>query len=54
VRLARSGKAIANDGTEVAVAFETLCAHSDMPGSVERIRAVRAGLVAAGFEIGRT
>jgi 5-oxoprolinase (ATP-hydrolysing) subunit A len=49
--LAREGRVIACDGTAVAVEFETLCAHSDMPRSVERIGYVRVRLVEAGFSI---
>lgn len=52
LRLARDDQVIACDGTTVAVEFETLCAHSDMPGSVERIRLVRARLAGAGFVVG--
>jgi UPF0271 protein len=52
IRLAESGTVVAADGSEITVAFETLCAHSDMPGSVERIGRVRERLIRAGFTIG--
>ena len=42
--LAREGVAIARDGTHVAIAFDTLCIHADMEGSLARLRAVRAAL----------
>lgn len=53
VRLAESGTVIASDGSEVRVEFGTVCAHSDMPGSVERIRRVRQSLESAGFVLRR-
>lgn len=53
LRLAASGHVIAADGAVVRLTFETLCAHSDMPGSVERIQRVCARLAAAGFEVRR-
>jgi UPF0271 protein len=51
LRLAERGAVIAVDGSEVRIEFETLCAHSDMPGSVDRIRTVRERLEAAGFPL---
>jgi UPF0271 protein len=30
----------ARDGTRVAIAFDTICIHADMPGAVERLRAI--------------
>jgi UPF0271 protein len=53
IRLAESGTVVAANGSEITVAFETLCAHSDMPGSIERIGRVRERLIRAGFTIGR-
>jgi 5-oxoprolinase (ATP-hydrolysing) subunit A len=40
--LAREGVVIARDGTRVAIAFDTLCIHADMPNAVERLRAISA------------
>ncbi|HEU4888968.1 MAG TPA: 5-oxoprolinase subunit PxpA [Thermoanaerobaculia bacterium] len=34
----------ARDGTRVAIAFDTICIHADMPGAVERARAIRTRL----------
>lgn len=53
VRLATTGAVIASDGTEVSIAFQTLCAHSDMPGSVARVQSVLRALVDAGFAVRR-
>lgn len=40
--LAREGHVIARDGSRLPILFDTLCVHSDMPGAVERLRAIRA------------
>jgi UPF0271 protein len=39
--LARESVVVALDGTRVPLAFDTLCIHADMPGAVERARAIR-------------
>jgi 5-oxoprolinase (ATP-hydrolysing) subunit A len=44
VLLAREGVVIARDGTRVEVVFDTLCIHADMPGAVERLRAIAAAM----------
>ncbi|HYI08301.1 MAG TPA: 5-oxoprolinase subunit PxpA [Thermoanaerobaculia bacterium] len=36
---------IARDGTRVLIAYDTICIHADMPGAVERLRAVRQRLL---------
>jgi len=40
--LATEGVVIARDGSRIALAFDTLCVHSDMPQAVERLRAIRS------------
>lgn len=42
--LAREGTVIARDGTRIAVPFDTLCIHADMPHAAERLRAIRAAI----------
>jgi UPF0271 protein len=42
--LAREGAVIARDGTRLAIPFDTLCIHADMPGAVERLRAIRTAM----------
>ncbi|MGZ4810985.1 MAG: 5-oxoprolinase subunit PxpA [Thermoanaerobaculia bacterium] len=42
--LARDGLVIAADGSQIAIAFDTICIHSDMEGAVERLRAIRERL----------
>ncbi|HUR79183.1 MAG TPA: LamB/YcsF family protein [Thermoanaerobaculia bacterium] len=42
--LARDGSAIARNGERIALAFDTLCIHADMPGAAGRLRAIRAAI----------
>jgi UPF0271 protein len=42
--LAREATAITRDGTRLAIPFDTICIHADMPGAVDRARAIRARL----------
>jgi UPF0271 protein len=51
VRIAREGRLAAADGTEIALAADTICLHGDTPGAVAHARAVRAALEAAGVEV---
>ncbi len=44
VMLVREGVVIARDDTRIAVAFDTICVHSDMDGAVERLKEIRARL----------
>jgi UPF0271 protein len=39
--LAAESAVIARDGTRVAIAYDTICIHADMPNAVERLRAIR-------------
>ncbi len=51
VRMARDGRVVAVDGSEVRLNADTLCLHGDTPGAVEHARAVRAALEAAGIRV---
>jgi 5-oxoprolinase (ATP-hydrolysing) subunit A len=51
VRLVVEGVVASVDGTDVAVAAESVCVHGDSPGSVAVARAVRGALEAAGVEV---
>ena len=51
VRWVTGGTITAVDGSEVAVAAESICVHGDSPGAVEMARAVRAGLEGAGVTV---
>ncbi|TNM59703.1 LamB/YcsF family protein [Streptomyces sp. NP160] len=51
VRLVAHGVVRTADGTDVAVAAESVCVHGDSPGAVAVARAVRSALEAAGVEV---
>lgn len=42
--LATDRTVIARDGTRIPIAYDTICIHADMPGAVERLRAIRAAI----------
>lgn len=45
--LATDASVVTRDGTRRRIVFDTLCVHADMPGAVERLRAIRAALAPA-------
>lgn len=51
VKLVQSGRITAIDGTEIALPAGSICTHSDTPGAVEIVSAVREALEAAGVAI---
>jgi UPF0271 protein len=51
VRMIREGRVQAVDGTEIGIEGNSVCVHSDTPGSIEIVRAVRQGLEGAGCRI---
>lgn len=51
VRIATEGVVTAVDGTEVPIAADSLCVHSDTPGAVPLARAVRDALTDAGVTL---
>ena len=51
VRIAVERTVLAVDGTPVVVVADSLCVHSDTPGSVRIAVAVRAALAAAGIDV---
>lgn len=51
VRLVTTGRLTAVDGSEIAVAADSVCVHGDSPGAVAMAQAVRAGLEAAGVTL---
>ena len=46
-----AGAVTATDGTEVRLAFDSLCLHGDTPGAAEAARAVRARLESGGVTV---
>src|SRR5581483_12435541 len=51
VRVATERRVRAVDGSDVAVAAESLCLHGDTPGAADLARAVRDALERAGVDI---
>ena len=51
VRFATEGTVVAVDGSVVDARARSICVHSDTPGALDLVRAVRAGLVAAGVRV---
>jgi len=43
-QLARESTVTARDGTSIAIAFDTLCIHADMPHALERLQAIRLAI----------
>lgn len=51
VRMVREGRVKALDGSDIPIFGTSVCVHSDTPGAVEIVQAVRKGLEGAGCEI---
>ncbi|MBI5583039.1 MAG: LamB/YcsF family protein [Deltaproteobacteria bacterium] len=51
VRMVREGRVRATDGTEIGIEGNSVCVHSDTPGAVEIVQAVRQALEEAGCQI---
>lgn len=51
VRFATEGTVVAIDGTVLDMPARSICVHSDTPGALELVRAVRSGLFAAGVQV---
>ncbi|MBV9564205.1 MAG: 5-oxoprolinase subunit PxpA [Bradyrhizobium sp.] len=51
VRACQTGKVRTIDGDDIDIAFESICFHSDTPGSLEIARALRDALIGNGIRI---
>lgn len=51
VRLVTEGSVETIEGQVLELRADTICTHSDTPGALEIVQAVRAGLIAAGVSI---
>lgn len=51
VKACQTGRVTTVDGVEIQIDFESICFHSDTPGSLDMGRAIRAGLTDAGITI---
>jgi 5-oxoprolinase (ATP-hydrolysing) subunit A len=51
VRMARDGKVIAMDGTEIDMKPHTICVHGDSPGAVDMVKDIRLMLETEGVSV---
>jgi len=51
VRMVKEGRVRTIDGGDITIEGNSVCVHSDTPGSIEIVRAVRQGLEEAGFQV---
>ena len=51
VRMASTGRVTSIEGDELNVPADSICVHSDTPGAIELLRAIRRGLADAGVEV---
>lgn len=51
LRIATEGRIVAHDGTEIAIAADSICLHGDDPAAVRLARDIRAALKGAGVSI---
>jgi UPF0271 protein len=49
--MAKEGKVIAVDGTEILLEAETICVHGDTPGAVDLVKGIRERLEAEGMDV---
>ncbi|MCP4344880.1 MAG: 5-oxoprolinase subunit PxpA [Desulfobacterales bacterium] len=51
LKMAKHGKVIASDGSEISMNVQTLCVHGDTPDAVNLVRSVKKLLEAEGIEV---
>ena len=51
LKMAKEGKVVAIDGTEIPFRPETLCVHGDTPGAVNLVKKIKQSLTEAGVEV---
>jgi UPF0271 protein len=51
LKMAKEGKVVAIDGTEILIDVQTICVHGDTPGAVNIIKTIRELLESEGIEI---
>jgi UPF0271 protein len=49
--MAKEGKVMAIDGTEITLQAETLCVHGDTPGAVDLVKKIRETLTESGVQV---
>ncbi|MGO9571449.1 MAG: LamB/YcsF family protein [Desulfomonilaceae bacterium] len=51
LKMAKAGKVVATDGTEIDLHVDTLCVHGDNPSAVELVKSIRALLESDGIAV---
>ena len=51
LKMAKEGKVVAIDGSEISLAAQTLCVHGDTPGAVNLVKEIRELLEKEGIEV---
>lgn len=51
LKMAKEGKVIATDGTEISLRAQTFCVHGDTPGAVNLVRRIRELMEREGVEV---
>ena len=51
LKMAKEGKVIASDGTEIPLDVQTLCVHGDTPGAIDLVKKIRELLESEGIEV---
>ena len=51
VKMAKEGKVVTTDGTEIDLQVHTLCVHGDNPSAVDLVKTIRALLGSDGIEV---
>ena len=49
--MAKEGKVVAIDGTEITLQAETLCVHGDTPGAIDLVKKIRETLTESGVQV---
>ncbi len=51
LKMAKEGKVVATDGTEIDLQVHTLCVHGDNPSAVDLVKTIRALLESEGMAV---
>ncbi|MCP4112587.1 MAG: LamB/YcsF family protein [Desulfobacteraceae bacterium] len=51
LKMAKHGKVVASDGSEISMNVQTLCVHGDTPDAVNLVRSIKKFLEAEGIEV---
>jgi UPF0271 protein len=51
LKMAKEGKVVALDGTDIPLTVQTICVHGDTPGAVNLVKHIRERLEAEGINV---